>query len=609
MKRYCLLLSAMVALTGAAFASSATAINIGYCEGQVNKRGNSDFCTDEAPTWVSEAIFIPAEKMQLYAGNRIEEMMAGVSATVNIDTLEVWIRTELNGENLAAGRVDRESKPQFQKSWNQVPLEAAYEIASDCPGLYFGYSFYQKKRALGLSIIDPADLPTQENALFVQLGENAEWEDRHDEGTASVEAIVVGENLPQYNLVLKSIEAQDVFVIDRGTMEFSATIRSIGVADISGFNLECTFDDYDAPYSVHIDQPLSYGEEATVSFIITPDCYSKADDDIHSAAVVISSIDEGDDVDVSNNSGIVTFTLIDYAFYREILLEEFTTEKCSNCPGMAQRVHEFLETYEYADRVNMVCHHAGYYTDWLTIPADSKYLWLYNQGGSTYAPALMIDRYCSSYTGTDTETSPIVFVGSSSQLEAKVDRRLKDDAFVSVKIRASLPEDASEVTVTVTGARSKEDFTKQPPRIVVGLIEDSIKALSQAGAAGEFYHMHVNRAYNDTWGEEIEWDGNEYTYTCTLPVESGYVREHLSILAYVWDYDPDSVPNCEVCNSASLTYDQFDENNGISSVAIDSSDSVPCAYYTLDGRVLSAPQSGFNIIRYSDGSSHKVFVK
>ena len=32
-------------------------------------------------------------------------------------------------------------------------------------------------------------------------------------------------------------------------------------------------------------------------------------------------------------------------------------------------------------------------------------------------------------------------------------------------------------------------------------------------------------------------------------------------------------------------------------------------YYDLQGRKQSAPQKGFNIIRYSDGTSKKVFVK
>jgi len=33
------------------------------------------------------------------------------------------------------------------------------------------------------------------------------------------------------------------------------------------------------------------------------------------------------------------------------------------------------------------------------------------------------------------------------------------------------------------------------------------------------------------------------------------------------------------------------------------------AWYSLDGKKLSKPQSGINIIRYSDGTSKKVLIK
>lgn len=609
MKRFCLLLTTMVALTGAAFADSATAYDLGYCEGLVNKVGQSDFASANTDDWVSEAIFIPAEKMQRLAGNRIEEINAGTSASVNMDTLKVWIRTELDGQNLVEGWITKDSDPKLKKGWNSVALSSAFEITADCPGVYIGYSFFQKKRALGLSIVSPSDLATQPNALYVQLGTDTEWEDRHDEGTASIEAVVIGDYLPQYDLWLKSIDLPETFVIERGTLEISAQVKNVGMADVTGWEFSCVFDDMMVDYRASVEQPLSYGEEATVTFVIEPDCFDVADEADHVLSVSIVAIHEGDDCDASNNTVEGPIQLRDYAFERQVLIEEFTTEQCPNCPAMATRLHSFLETDDYAQKVNVVCHHSGYYTDWLTIPADNSYTWLYNMGGSTFAPAIMVDRLTSSYTSDQADNSPICFPTSISALSSMVDRRLKDDSYVNLKITANLPEDASEVEVIVTGRRALENFTKNPPRIVVGLIEDSIKARSQSGASGTYYQMHVNRAYNSTWGEVIEWDGDDYTYTCTLPVESTYNRDQLSILAYVWDYDSSSVPNCEICNSASLPYSRFNEADGIGSIANEHAASEPVAFYTLDGVQVSQPRTGLYIVRYADGSSRKVMMK
>ena len=40
-----------------------------------------------------------------------------------------------------------------------------------------------------------------------------------------------------------------------------------------------------------------------------------------------------------------------------------------------------------------------------------------------------------------------------------------------------------------------------------------------------------------------------------------------------------------------------------------SSDATVVARYTLDGRVISAPQAGVNIVKMSDGTVKKVLVK
>jgi hypothetical protein len=78
---------------------------------------------------------------------------------------------------------------------------------------------------------------------------------------------------------------------------------------------------------------------------------------------------------------------------RTVLIEEFTTEYCGYCPQAAAGLSSFMNTYtDLAERVAIVCHHSGYYTDWLTIDASERYTWFYNDGGS-YAPAFMYDRY------------------------------------------------------------------------------------------------------------------------------------------------------------------------------------------------------------------------
>ncbi|MCD8387116.1 MAG: Omp28-related outer membrane protein [Bacteroidales bacterium] len=607
MKRRFLSLIAMVALCGATFAQT-SALNVGYCQGEYNSTGSSAFSTSEADTWVSQAIYLPAETMGLYSGNSITQIHAALGSALNIDSLQVWLRSDLDGENLAQGVISKNTANKMAKGWNLVDLDEPYLVPADVDGMYVGLSFHQTKLSVGLSILSPDVVAPQEGALFLKLGSDAEWEDHHEDGTACIEAMIDGESLPQYNLTLTSLASQPTYVIKKHKLKLTASVRNQATVTISAFDAQCQIDGSDDVYTARIEQPIAYGEEKVISFEIDPACITTDNPAERTVTVTIANLVEGEDENPADNVMSATFAVVEEDFTRRVLIEEFTTEKCPNCPAMATKLHSFLEMDGYADKVTVLCHHSAYYTDWLTITADNSYLWLFNMGGSTFAPALMIDRLSSDYTSNQAEGSPIFFPSSAQEIANAVDRRIEDIALVSVNIEAEPADDDGGVNVKVSGKRVNESFTVNPARIVVALVEDSIAAHSQAGGTSDYRHMHVNRAYNSTWGEEIEWDGDQYSYECQFTLGATYVRDQLSIVAYIWDYDENSVSNCEVCNSDLLKYSDFRGISGITEIR--SQEAVtPIAYYTIDGIQLSAPRSGLNIVRYSDGSTRKLLIK
>lgn len=69
--------------------------------------------------------------------------------------------------------------------------------------------------------------------------------------------------------------------------------------------------------------------------------------------------------------------------------------------------------------------------------------------------------------------------------------------------------------------------------------------------------------------------------------------------------DPNATPLVDVA----ARWLSLHSTDGISNAALkDSGNATPVAYYAADGRRLSAPQPGLNIVRYSDGSCRKVVV-
>ena len=315
--------------------------------------------------------------------------------------------------------------------------------------------------------------------------------------------------------------------------------------------------------------------------------------------MTLLKLDEGDDLDPSDNTATATFEVVKHDFTRNVLIEEFTTEKCTNCPRLAGYLHQALNDERIKGRAVAICHHAGYMTDWLTIPADQEWLWFYNKD-NPYAPAMMFNR-------SMIYNDKVVFDPTSKDvITAAVIALMNKPAFVSLNVKAHVDDsNANLLHVAVDGERTKENFTSHPARINVMVTEDNIKAKNQEGADATYVQQHVGRVVDTTWGTELEWNGNEYTYSCDMPLLDTYNRDNLNIVAWIWDYDPDNAANCSVANVVQIPWSGI--TAGVKAVV---ADNAAAEYYTLDGQRINANrmQGGVYIVR-SAGVSRKVVLK
>jgi hypothetical protein len=285
-------------------------------------------------------------------------------------------------------------------------------------------------------------------------------------------------------------------------------------------------------------------------------------------------------------------------FERKVFLEEFTTENCNNCPAASVKLHNILELPEYENRLIAVCHHVGFETDWLTLPEEKDYLWLYNSD-EKYAPGLMIDRM-----PTFTETSPVfgMTLLSEEQISEEIDKRLTVLSPVSVKVSAEVSDDG-EVSVTVEGEKTAAEPQKDA-KVTLYLVENDVPAHRQSGALDGFIHQHVTRAMNSTWGESISWKENKFNYRYTFRLEDTWNHSNMEVVAIVNRDVPSNVLKCEVLNADSYPLEQ--KPSGISGTAAEAV--TPTAFYDLTGRRLNAcPESGLYIAVYSDGSARKLY--
>lgn len=566
-------------------------INLGYCGGEATTKGS---VSTPGKAWVSAAIYLPADMLQSFDGSTITALRGALAAKTNVDTLRLWLRTSLKGQNVAEATLTSKTDPKMARGWNEAKLEQPYTINGN-EGLYVGLSYRQKAEVQALSIVG-AELP---NACFVQLGEDASWQDMSSAGILSVEAVVDGSNMPDYDLGLTSAVVNPF--LDASNYKLSVTAVNNGQQSVSGFTVEARYEQGTEAYSAHFDTELSTGQKTTVEYQI-PALSTVSYGDI---TVTLTAINEGTDEVPANNSIKAKFAL-----KKKVLVEEFTTEPCGNCPRVAGYLSSVLHMERNTDRAIAVCHHSGYKTDWLTKSCDET---LASFFGVSYAPAVMYDR------------RPVLADGALHDcpeqitIEQAIDYLAVEPAHVSIAFSAAYDEQSHQLSVTVSGKRDELSLTN--PQLTVYLLENNIRAVSQAGASGTFYHQHVIRAYSSNFGEAMHWEGNQYENHFTFDVKDEWKKDDMQIVAFVANYDSKNNKNC-VIDNAEVTGFPTGSTQGIAN--IDHSTLTIDHYFDLQGRAIkNGPlgakrrfaceerstvsgqlKKGLVIVRQTDGQGH-----
>lgn len=588
MKKLFLLVLLAFMFVNATFANDVT---IGYCNGVVNK--SSTFgATGRA--WVDAAIYLPDNIIRAYAANDIKSVNVGLASSINVDTVRVWVRSSLEGSNLAEGEIVKGS---IVRGWNSVSLKQPYLITGQESGLYIGYSFKQRGSVNAISFVPTAT----QNAFWAKLGSSEDWKDYSSQGTLSLEAVISGDNIYKYDVGISNQTALNVS--NTNSISITATFKNYGTETVKALDLTVASKDGSFKKEQHLDIDIPSGQSVERTFEVTdvPLKASLSND----MRIAIDKINGEEDQNPSNDQ-------VDLIFARErkVVIEEFTSEGCGNCPRLVNTIKTVISRDEFLNKTVTICHHDGFSTDFLSKPADTEYLWFFN-AKSTYAPALMLDRY-PYFTNSENKVTP-VFDPDDTELAAGIRDRLSIPTYTKLNIKA-VCENADRVHVVVDGFKAKP-FCNTPARITLYLLEDSIKARNQVGAGDGFMHMHVERDINSTWGEVIDWkaDGS-FTYEYDIDIADYWKKNHLSIVAFISSYDEGDVTNCVIENAEVLPLrDIF--TAGINGVSACDNSVAGQTVYALDGREVASDKAhdGLFIVKtkYSDGSmkTSKQYIK
>lgn len=236
---------------------------------------------------------------------------------------------------------------------------------------------------------------------------------------------------------------------------------------------------------------------------------------------------------------------------RNTVLEEFSTANCQYCPEGYQIIKKAVDSHP---GTIWLVHHAGFFTDDITIPASERLLFLY--GTNSFAPAYMIDRAVLSETYTD--YSPVWAVSDSATIAAQLDERAAAPCFTTVNINdlaydASTHTVSAEITGSITG-----DFDASLTRLTVYLVEDSI-VMPQASTTGtiqDYLHMHAVRdCLTDFLGVPltVAADGT-FRHTIFHSIKSLAIASHCRLVALVHYYKATNLTLNSVLNATATGY-------------------------------------------------------
>lgn len=511
-------------------------MKIGYSQGDLSVALGTELST----IIMKGAIQFPKSYMARLKGSEIVKVRIAIADKLTKQENSIFISKKLDGEPFYTQTVE-----QLSPGWNDITLDTPVEVTGD--ELFIGYRYVSSGYTVSFD-----GGPVNSYANWISIGQDEKemiWVHQGESGCLNIQAIVQGDRLPQNDASLLSIHSRK-YAQSENSYPVNLLVRNMAAADIKSLDVTCSIDGQEPVIRSIRDICIKSNELG----IVRVDDVSIKEAGIYDMSVKIDKVNEVDDeIEADNQSSIANIICKDEYTRRKVLLEQFSTAKCTNCP----RAHMTIEReLKYDDDVIWLIHHAGFGVDNMTIKESEEYLYFYNSN-TVYAPAAMLDRSnLSQYGALDSKgaSSPgPVFNVTSAGISKLLSQRLNSPALINVNIDHNYDENNRSLTLSVYGDMPSEDESRLKGSDVclnVVLVEDSIPGV-QSGATGTYIHNHVIRkVLTGVWGDGIDFTNGKYhskDYTFTLPED--WKEKHMRVIAFVANNDQANPNNDQVYNA------------------------------------------------------------
>ena len=575
------------------------------------------------------AIFVAPDNSAI-VGKTIKAIRFYLRDKANTNNVKVWISKSLPDDISSADYVqdvdqsalkagDESGKKQGLA--NDIALNKAYTIGSE--GVYIGYSF---------TLTSASDEKTQypiltwegkktANSFYLRTSKSInKWANfsNEDYGRLSLQVLVEGDFVQ--NSVTPS-SMQDLVVAKNTTGKTKLIVTNGGSAGVSSIDYTIATDGaVGAEQHLDINPPFkTYGGQFAIDLPLAAD----ANTGTTTKTITITKVN-GKTNEASNKTVTCKLTTVGKQVKRGVVVEEFTGTGCPWCPRGLAGMKKLRETFGE----NFIGVGIHQFND-----SDPMFFSNYAKVGFQGAPSCKIDRV--------KEMDP--FYGTGDDICDDFKEALARVAGVGVSVTGQLNANRTEVTATAT----IEPLMSGTYEIAYALIGDELtgtgsvwkqsnnyatRTPAQWGTddpyltpfckGGKYGSTKVILAYDDVLLASSYVSGTNKakidplqegkvvtnTYTLTLPTKTvlkeaiekaGYTK--LAVIAMI-------IRNDGKIENAAKFYLSNDPA-GVEGISENKSELKEVARYTIDGRRISTPQRGLNIVKMSDGSTVKVLVK
>lgn len=565
------------------------------------------------------ALRLPVNDFLPFDGGKVVKIRFALAQATPVTRVFI---TPVSGGNIGNDLVSQNVRANAA-GWTEVTLKTPLDLDfSAYDELLIGFDYNQASGAYPLSIVEEGN--TYYDAMvYGNLGNGTAWYNiGHDYGNLSVQAIVEGEFVGNS---ARPVNMGNVLVpLGRETTKYLSVVNT-GKGKLQSLDYVLSIDGVDQPEQHATLYGAGFGETDYAPVTFT----SAATEITQQYTLTVTKVNGEPNNETTNSvSGLVASTTKE--FVHRVAVEEFTGTGCGYCPRGIVGMEMLRNTYN--DLFVGIALHQYNSGDPMFIPYAS-YAYIDFEG----APECTVQRqgFTDPYYGNSDQN-----FGISSLFESVA----AQPVFANVELEAQWNSDSTKVDVK---ADVESVFDGVDYNLEFVLVGDSLTGTTTAWRQANYYYQYTEAQvgspdlapwckngtngkanvsglkFNDVaLASSYVSDENEVApiknissaegatreYTLSLPTNAtlkNAIKPHL-VFAIALLIDP---ADGSIVNAAKVPVAGYgsSETTGIASVT--KNDSGITTRYALDGRQLSTPQKGINIIRQADGTTRKVFVR